>query len=34
MLNHVRPPLMDVRAEDIPAIRRTLEDVGVSIHHH
>ena len=34
ILNHVRPPLMDVRPEDIPAIRRTLEDVGVSIHHH
>jgi dihydrodipicolinate synthase/N-acetylneuraminate lyase len=34
ILNHVRPPLMDVRPEDIPAIRRTLEDVGVSIHYH
>jgi dihydrodipicolinate synthase/N-acetylneuraminate lyase len=30
MLNHVRAPLMDVRPEDIPAIRRTLEEVGVS----
>jgi dihydrodipicolinate synthase/N-acetylneuraminate lyase len=30
MLNHVRPPLMDVRARDVAAIRQTLEDVGVS----
>jgi dihydrodipicolinate synthase/N-acetylneuraminate lyase len=30
MLNHVRAPLMDVQAEHFPAIRRTLEDVGVS----
>jgi dihydrodipicolinate synthase/N-acetylneuraminate lyase len=34
MLNHVRAPLMDVRPEDIPAIRQTLEDVGVSIYQN
>ena len=34
MRNHVRAPLMDVRPEDIPAIRRTLEDLGVSIDQH
>jgi dihydrodipicolinate synthase/N-acetylneuraminate lyase len=34
ILNHVRPPLMDVRAEEIPAIRRTLEDVGISTNQN
>jgi len=29
MLRHVRAPLMDVSPAGIPAIRRTLEDVGV-----
>jgi dihydrodipicolinate synthase/N-acetylneuraminate lyase len=34
MRNHVRAPFMDVRPEHVPAIRRTLEDLGVSIDHH